>query len=523
MRTSRLLPAVLAGLVLPPAAEAAGPLPSCSVLTTPCNLSVGLDTAQGINPTPAPDGRRVVFTQQPFGGLVELFSAPATGEVPPTRLSPAGDDVRLIAVTPDSARVVYTQDSALFSVPIAGPASARVRLADDVGTQPQVFVSPDSRKVVFVPPTRDRVRVVPITGPATAGGRLTDPFVPGATARGVRVSADSRSVVYLSDQETRGVLQLYRVPLTLTPAPDPPTARLNGPLVAGGNVAEFTLAPGGGPAIYRADEDADGVFELYRAQLGGGGRGKLSGPLPQGWDVFPPGEDNAPAKVLPDGGRVIYEIGTAAGRVFRELYSVPAAGPASTNVRLDDPGLAGDGEIAAARYALSADSRRVVYTMIDQEPVPELTYLASVPAAGPASAGRLMNVANEDDFVFAISRDSRRVGYLRDDGNLYSTPIAGGTTLRLNGTERPNGFLRAGAGRFAYTALLGTTRGQFSVSVDRSGPRYELTEPLSAGTLSFGRTLTADGRRLLFTAVAAGTAAPVELYSSLLAPAVVLP
>ena len=227
-------------------------------------------TRRSSTPRSAPNGERVVFTHKTISGPDELFSAPIHGGAPPVPLSPTGEFADFRAISPDGQRVLYTQSIAggtkLFSVPIAGPASARVRLADDVGVQPQIAISPDSQKVVFLPPTRDRLRVVPIAGPANAGARLTDPFVPGGTAGGARISADSRSVVYRADQETAGVFQLYRVPLTLSPAPDPPTTRLNGPLVAGGDVAEFRLAPDNGPVIYRADQDTDSVRELYRVR-----------------------------------------------------------------------------------------------------------------------------------------------------------------------------------------------------------------------------------------------------------------
>ena len=296
MRVTRLVPGVLAGLALllpPSSAVAQTPVPQCAVLGTPCKLSVGLDDARVIVPEASPDGRRVVFAHQTLSGPEELYTVPIHGGVPPVLLSPPGEHAQFRAFTPDGARVLYTQGDAsgtrLYSVPAAGPASARVRLADDVGVQPQIAISPDSLKVVFLPPTRDRLRVVPTAGPASAGKRLTDPFVPGGTASGARISADSRSVVYRADQETAGVVQLYRVPLSLSPAPDPPTTRLNPPLVAGGDVSEFTLSPVDGLAVYRADQDTDNVRELYRVRLGGGENIKLNPPLPTGWEVRPPG------------------------------------------------------------------------------------------------------------------------------------------------------------------------------------------------------------------------------------------
>ena len=176
-------------------------------------------------------------------------------------------------------------------------------------------------------------------------------------------------MVYRADQETAGVFQLYRVPLTLTPAPDPPTTRLNGPLVAGGDVFEFRLAPDNGPVIYRADQDTDSVRELYRVRLGGADNVKLNLPLEPGWEVRPPGElgSEGPAGVTPDGSRILFEIASNSvpGFAFFQLYSAPANGPGAA-VRIDHPPLVPEGLTATVEYKISADSRRVVYTLANK-------------------------------------------------------------------------------------------------------------------------------------------------------------
>ena len=105
------------------------------------------------------------------------------------------------------------------------------------------------------------------------GGRLppvrrlrragTDPFVAGASVGGeIQLSANSASVVYRADRDTDGGLELYRVPVILSPAPSPPTTKMNGPLTAGGNVGQLTLAPDSARAVYRADEDTDTAKHL---------------------------------------------------------------------------------------------------------------------------------------------------------------------------------------------------------------------------------------------------------------------
>jgi hypothetical protein len=544
--------AVVIGVAAAPVPGAFSQVPLCEWAGTPCKLSVGLDDARVIDSRIAPNGQRVVLIHLGETGPVELYSAPRTGGSPPVRLSAPGEHSSFVAISPDSTRVLYTVRAGtgqpgdplrneLFSVPIAGPASARVKLAADVSTlntAVRVRVSPDSRKVVFVPPERDRLRVVPIAGPASAGERLTDPFAAGGRIGEFGISANSWSVVYLADQDTAGVNELYRVPLTLSPAPDPPTTRLNGPLAAGGDVYEFTLAPDSTRAVYRADQDTDQVLELYSVRLGGAGRVKLNRTLPAGWDVQSSqdlDEDaRVPGRILPDGSRVVYEIGRVDdnGRVFGELYSVPIAGPGSASVRLDHPPLIPPGQIFVLDYKLSADSSRVVYTMVDQnlgEPNPSTFALASVPAAGPASAGRVLGPPTFSAYIYALSPDSGRVAYrftFAGQSHLFSVPIAGGTSVLLNGAEDVDAFLRINATstRAVYSARTASgTQALFSVPLDGNGTRYNLTNSLGDIWHLRGYGLTPGSGTVVYTIHRGGPDSPAEAFSSRLTPVILPP
>ena len=529
------------------APDAPAQVPACAELGTPCKLSTGLDDARVIDQVvAAPNNQRVVFQHLGENGPLQVFSAPVTGGSAPVRLSPQTDDfANLVVVSPDSTRVLYTLRvgsgdgvrTELRSVPIAGPASAGVRLAADISTTTRPRISPDSRKVVFAPASGNQLRVVPTAGPSTGGGRLTDPFVAGGTVGGdFKISANSASVVYRADQDTDQELELYRVPLTLSPAPDPPTSKLNGSLATNGDVGQFTLAPNNGRVVYLADESTAGVNELYSVKLGGTGHTKLSRTLPAGWDVQSPneepGEGDLPGRIVPNGSRVMYEIGVVVnGRVFKEFYSVPIGGPVSAGVRLDHPPLVPAGEIFALRYKISADSSRVVYTLVDQslpgEPNLPPHFLITVPAAGPASARRHLSFPTTDESIHAISPTSNRVAFTfpATQSDLFSTPLAGGTGVRLNGSEKFRSFLRinTAGNRAVYVGNTATGPDLFSAALDGTGTRFDLTGSLAGVFDVTGRTLTPNGVRAVYTVRRGPLDAPVELFSSRLVPGIVAP
>src|SRR5262245_13004084 len=90
--------------------------------------------------------------------------------------------------------------------------------------------------------------------------------------------ASSGNLVYLADQSTNGVFELF---LAST------GAKLNGPVVAGGSgVTTFALTPDKSAVVYIADEKTVGVFELFRVNIATPGQSvKLNGTLTPGGDV----------------------------------------------------------------------------------------------------------------------------------------------------------------------------------------------------------------------------------------------
>lgn len=123
-------------------------------------------------------------------------------------------------------------------------------------------ISPDGRYAVYVADqTTDGVNE--LYSVLLGGGppiRLNPPLPVGRNVTSFQISPDSSRVVYQANQDTPNVRDLYSVP---TKGPAAAGIKLNGPLVAGGNVLAYSISPDSGRTVYIADQDTAGVLELY--------------------------------------------------------------------------------------------------------------------------------------------------------------------------------------------------------------------------------------------------------------------
>jgi Tol biopolymer transport system component len=125
--------------------------------------------------------------------------------------------------------------------------------------------------------------------------------------------------------------------------------RLNDSLVRNGDVGSFALSPDSSRVVYMADQEIDGLIELYAVAVDGGGAAKLNDPLAaRGGGV-------RSFTISPDGGFVAYLAGQKAGA--DELFSVPLGGGAVT--RMNSTLVAGG--FVFPDFAISSDSRSIVY------------------------------------------------------------------------------------------------------------------------------------------------------------------
>jgi Tol biopolymer transport system component len=279
----------------------------------------------------------------------ELWHVPLDGSAAPQRLNPlpiAGGDVDLdFATSPDGSRVVYRADLdldelfELHGAPWTGGTSVRLSapmvtggdVAPAVDFQPQFAVSPDSTRVVYRADqaTNDVFELfsAPLDGSSPAV-RLNAPLAGGkdVEVNAFRFTPDGRTVVYAADQDTDGVLELYAVPVDGSASP----TKLNPPLVAGGSLLADTsygmrdtlaLSSGGRHAFYLADQDLDGTVELYSVALSSPGSARKRNAF------LAPNRDVVGFALGLGGARVLYKADQDADEVY-ELYlsTLPASG-----------------------------------------------------------------------------------------------------------------------------------------------------------------------------------------------------
>jgi Tol biopolymer transport system component len=184
--------------------------------------------------------------------------------------------------------------------------------------------SPDGTTVVYLADqevdTVLELFAVDVTTPGAAT-KLNGPLVADGDLCTFRFSPDSSKVAYCADQDTEGELELYVVDLAMPGV----SIKVNAPLVAGGDVQSgtFRFGPDSDFMVYRADQDVDGDNELYRVDLATPGvAAKLNGSLPAGGDV-------SLFRINPDGLQLVYAADQDTEGVA-ELYNVDLSTPGAS-------------------------------------------------------------------------------------------------------------------------------------------------------------------------------------------------
>lgn len=333
------------------------------------------------------DGSRIlyeIYTDGPNADFSNLYSAPnGGGSAVKLNASVSGTFIGSAGFTPDGVRVVFNvyavsrsgadTRSTLYSIPRDG--GSPIQLAESAEGDPTVRVSSDSSRVLY---KTSELYSVPTVGGTLV--KLSDPMVLGGNVRDARFGPDGSRAFYLADQVTDEVIELFGVP-----SDRGPVVKLNGALPSGGDVVSTSIevSSDGSRVLYVADQDTDNVFELYSVSSFGGTPVKLNGPLVAGGDTT--FYTYTSPIFSPDGSRVIYRADQDTDNVF-ELYSVSSLG--GTPIKLNGPLVAG-GDVSGNSsfqstntFKTSHNGSRVLYAA-DQD-TDGVNELYSVPSGGGA-------------------------------------------------------------------------------------------------------------------------------------------
>jgi Tol biopolymer transport system component len=276
----------------------------------------------------------------------------------------SGGDVTLQRISSDGSRVLYLADQTtddvfeIFSVPTTGGAPVKLNGTMGVGGDVSTFglqFSPNGNHVVyFADQNADNVNElfsVPSAGGTAVKLNATLVTNGDVVSNGILISPDSSRVVYTADQDADNVFEIFSVPIAGgTPV------KLNGSMVANGDVAVApagrAISPDGSRVVYVADQDTDEVLEVFSVPIAGGTPVKLNGPMATGGDVQTNG-----LSFSPNGSRVLY-VADQETDGLSELFMVPVAG--GTPVRVNGPMVTGGGANTAGGQ-FTPDGSRIVY------------------------------------------------------------------------------------------------------------------------------------------------------------------
>lgn len=267
--------------------------------------------------------------------------------------------------------------------------------------------------------------------------KLNPPLPQGKNVTDFLVTPDKKAVVYRADQDTDEVYELYLVEFSNPGV----SAKLNGPLPPGGDVEfEFEITTDSSSVLYLAEQTMDGVLELYKTSFAAPGVStKLNGPLVTGGNVF------FGFEIAPNNSSVIYRATETTANTI-ELYRVLLSAP-ETSVKLNGA-LPSNGDVDFLK--ITPDSASVVYDV--SEPLPNFDFrselywiLFATPGQSIKLSGPLGTVDGiVEAFIsgaFEITPDNSAVVYTThskftgDYRFLYRVPFATpGRSTKLNGS-----------------------------------------------------------------------------------------
>ncbi len=269
------------------------------------------------------DSRVVLLIYNTVSGVVRLWSAllagPAAAGVSLLDATPPGCGAFLVAASASTNRIAYAltcdtpvgnRANQLWSVPMAGPASEAVSLGGSFvegGAFQSYSTSPDGQYLVLradkLVDERFELWSVPIAGPAGAMVRLNPALVAnGDVTNSFEISPDSALVAYVADQGADEAFRAWSVPIAGPSAAAEPL--VSGILATGADVTNLEFTPDGTTIVLRGDLSVSDRFDLYSVPADGS-----AAPDRITNDASIPGPQYSVGstwRLHPDGERVVY-------------------------------------------------------------------------------------------------------------------------------------------------------------------------------------------------------------------------
>ncbi len=395
------------------------------------------------------DGNRVVYlAHQESPTEYSIYSIPIAGGTP-TRLNITGVNVVMYAISPDSRWVIFASLDPvtkfhLWRAALTGDTGEAVEITPP-GTQPQmihaIYTSPDSLHFLFLGDMQPLggwgIYSFPITGDGSEYVRLSMP-VTNFWVMDYQVTPDGKNLIYRYVDETTDPVtsRLYSVPIA---GPANFYYDLSGTIINGGGVYPyFLVSPDNRYVVFAAEKEVVDKTELYSFFLASPDPNmttavKLNVSIPDDRDV-----NVSTFKISPNSQRVAY---SAYQNNQHDLFSVPIDGPSTDNVKINQPINPSFPFSWNDSIIFTPDSSRIVFTSMQDEP--DIIDLFSVPAAGPASSAIKLNpaqVKQSSGYAMVmnpvVSPNGQRVFYTAnlviDRTDLVVSPALGPSSLSRN-------------------------------------------------------------------------------------------
>lgn len=395
----------------------------------------------------SPDGRYVAFLRQKdTPGVTELYVDDLDNTAPPVKVNGvliANGNVTSFQWSPDSSRLAYVADQNIDLVyelyTVAPDGSQLVRVSGDMVVNgslatdasldtPEYAWSPDGQRLAYIADqdTNSVGELYTVLANGTSNIRINGNLVANGDVVGFKWSPDSQRVMYRADQDTNTVYELYS-----TLAIGLVNGKLNATPVAGGDVsARYGWSYDSQSVAFIGDLDTDNKYELYTSGFLGANKLKVSLPA---IDVV---DDMA---WLPPGSRLIYR---AVAGTRSDLYAVNADG--SKHIQLNDPLSPADTQVLAVNSA--PDGSRIAF--ITESNSGNDFDLFSVTASGlTRNQINVPGVPQGEIGSFAWSPDSQSLAYRADQevlgqSELYTTDFDGQNHTKVSGTLVTNGDVK---------------------------------------------------------------------------------